>query len=345
MRQAVLLGNPDTKRTLYLEEGARAAEVELAFWDWKTFREQQCIPEDLKGREIFLKIDPPLWDSSNLEELSHLAERFKMSLELFKNLAGGKITFLNSPDAIQSLLDKRKCKDKLKEAGICVTEALEERVLRGDELLEAMARCHIPQVFVKPVQGSGAAGIAAFRYQKRTGDMILYTCGMRDPATGRLVNTKRLRCFTDRSQVLSLLERILKLDSIVERWYAKAEYQGFSYDLRAVVQDGRIDFMLARLSEGPITNLHLNNHPLKAADLGLSANVLEEAKELCRRAAACFQGLRSAGIDVLMEKGSMKPRIIEMNGQGDLIYQDIFDKNIIYRRQAEMMKEWLHGED
>ena len=66
---------------------------------------------------------------------------------------------------------------------------------------------------------------------------------------------------------------------------------------------------------------------------------------MCRRAAACFRGLRSAGIDVLMEKGSMKPRIIEMNGQGDLIYQDIFNKNIIYRRQAEMMKEWLHGED
>jgi len=59
-----------------------------------------------------------------------------------------------------------------------------------------------------------------------------------------------------------LLNRILSLCCIVERWYAKEEYQGYSYDLRAVVQEGDIDFLLARLSKGPITNLHLNNRPL-----------------------------------------------------------------------------------
>ena len=48
-------------------------------------------------------------------------------------------------------------------------------------------------------------------------------------------------------------------------------------------------------------------------------------------------------MDILLEKGSLRPRVIEMNGQGDLIYQDIYDKNKIYRHQAEMMKEWLYG--
>ena len=46
-----------------------------------------------------------------------------------------------------------------------------------------------------------------------------------------------------------------------------------------------------------------------------------------------------------MEKGSLRPRIIELNGQGDLIYQDIYSENRIYRHQAEIMKEWLYGED
>ncbi len=102
--------------------------------------------------------------------------------------------------------------------------------------------------------------------------------------------------------------------------------------------------MLARLSKGPITNLHLNNHPLKASELKLPPRVLEEIEELCKKAAGCYGGLRSAGLDILLEKGSLRPRVIEMNSQGDLIYQDIFWENKIYRRQAEMMKEWLEGE-
>ena len=171
--------------------------------------------------------------------------------------------------------------------------------------------------------------------------MILYTCGMEDPLTHGLVNTKRLRKFTDRDQVVSLLERLLGLEVVIERWYAKAKHQGFSYDLRAVVQDGRLDFVLARLSSGPITNLHLNNHPLKGSELGLSPSVWNRVTTLCQEASTCYPGLRSVGIDILLERGSLRPRIIEMNGQGDLIYQDIYEKNVIYRHQAEMMREWL----
>ena len=94
---------------------------------------------------------------------------------------------------------------------------------------------------------------------------------------------------------MTFLNRLLSLDCIVERWYAKAQHQGFSYDLRAVVQDGQTDFMLARLSKGPVTNLHLNNHPLKASELGLTVSTVEEIEELCKRAAGSFQGLRSVG--------------------------------------------------
>ena len=41
-----------------------------------------------------------------------------------------------------------------------------------------------------------------------------------------------------------------------------------------------------------------------------------------------------AGIDILLEKKNMRPLIIEMNGQGDLIYQDIYGENNIYREQV-----------
>ena len=138
---------------------------------------------------------------------------------------------------------------------------------------------------------------------------------------------------------MAYLDRLLGLDCIVERWHAKAQYQGYSYDLRAVVQDGRLDYLLARLSKGPITNLQLNNRPLDIDALELPASVVDAVTDLCLRALALYPGLTSAGIDILLEQGSLRPRIIEMNGQGDLIYQDIYRQNTIYRHQAEILKQ------
>jgi len=398
MRQAVLLGSPGTKRTIYLEKGAEAEGISFRLLDWKKFpfrsadspasplRKDLVLKNDFRddtaladpfwnetAREnVFLKIDPPLWESCCLDELNILARDYEKKLQWLAELGKKRqITFLNKPEDILALLDKRACKRRLAEAGIPVTEELDgigravfpvaetldsvgqavlpvaetlDGVGRADLLLDSMERRRIFQVFIKPVCGSGAAGAAAFRWQPRSGRMILYTCAMENPETGRLVNTKRLRRFTDRKQVLSMIGRLLELGCIVERWYAKAEHNGFSYDLRAVVQDGRMDFILARLSSGPITNLHLNNHPLKGNDLGLPCHVMEDVEQLCIRAAGCYPELRSVGIDVLLEKGSLRPRIIELNGQGDLIYQDIYDQNRIYLHQAEMMKEWLYTE-
>ena len=398
MRQAVLLGSPGTKRTIYLEKGAEAEGISFRLLDWKEFpfrsadspasplRKDLVLKNDFRDdtaladpfwnetawENVFLKIDPPLWESCCLDELNILARDYEKKLQWLAELGKKRqITFLNKPEDILALLDKRACKRRLAEAGIPVTEELDgigravfpmaetldsvgqavlpvaetlDGVGRADLLLDSMERRRIFQVFIKPVCGSGAAGAAAFRWQPRSGRMILYTCAMENPETGRLVNTKRLRRFTDRKQVLSMIGRLLELGCIVERWYAKAEHNGFSYDLRAVVQDGRMDFILARLSSGPITNLHLNNHPLKRDALGLPRHVMEDVEQLCIRAAGCYPELRSVGIDVLLEKGSLRPRIIELNGQGDLIYQDIYDQNRIYLHQAEMMKEWLYTE-
>lgn len=395
MRQAVVLGSPGTKRTVYLEKGAQAAGIVFRLLDWKDFPFEQ----EASWENLFLKIDPPLWESCRLDELNALTRDYEGKLQWLADLgARHQIAFLNRPEAIRALLDKRGCKRTLAMAGIPVTEELEgmgraemlsehavvseadtaveyadgglsgaeraempgsyglsgaERAEmpdscglsganRVEQLLDAMERHRVFQVFLKPVYGSGAAGAAAFRWQPHSGRVVLYTCGMVDSVTGRLVNTKRLRKFTDKNQVFSMVGRLLELDCVAERWYAKAEHDGFSYDLRAVVQDGRMDFLLARLSSGPITNLHLNNHPLSGEELGLPSYIMDEVEQLCIRAAECFPGLRSAGIDILLEKGSLRPRIIELNGQGDLIYQDIFDKNKIYRHQAEMMKEWMY---
>ncbi len=213
-----------------------------------------------------------------------------------------------------------------------------------ERLLETMERERVFQVFLKPNKGSGAAGVMALRYEPGRGQMVLYTCAAKDPETGRLVNTKRLRRFGDRQEIGFMAGQILAGDCIVERWYPKAETGGYSYDLRAVVLAGEPAFILARLSKGPITNLQLNNHPGNIEELGLCGEVWDRVKTVCRQAAGCFSGLGSVGIDILLEKGSLRPRVIEMNGQGDLIYQDIYGENQIYERQGEMMRAWRDQE-
>lgn len=352
LRQAVLLGNEGTKRTDYFRQAAEQAKLPVLFADWKDFGTFQ---EKLVQGEWIVKIDPPLWDSCSLARLEPLALDYRQKLQELSGLAKYRtVEFLNDPCAIWELLDKRACKRRLQQAGVPVTEMLEgtrdaglakdgwqenARIQNTQQLLERMRQTGMHQVFIKPAYGSGAAGVSAFRCQPRTGRMALYTCAMVHPKHG-FVNTKCLRQFHRQQEVIPLLDRILALDCVVERWYAKASFQGHPYDLRAVVLDGRVEFLLGRLSKGPITNLHLNNCPVEAAALGIPERAMEEIAKVCQTSMACFAGLRCAGIDILLEKGSMCPKVIEMNAQGDLIYQDIFQENRIYRRQVQMMR---HG--
>lgn len=346
MREAVLLGNPGTRRTDYLQRALTQAGVSVRFWDWRDFDLQGGADkktESARG-EWLLKIDPPRWESCALGELDRLTGDYRAALASLAALAQrGGIAFWNQPQAIAALLDKRLCKKTLQAAGIPVTALLQpERVRSADALFAAMREKRVGQVFIKPVYGSGAAGVSALRWQQASGRMALYTCACRTAAHG-LVNTGRLRCFREPEEVVALLEELLQVDCVIERWYAKAEQRGYSYDLRVVMQAGEADYVLARLSRGPITNLQLNNRPEDAAKLGLSEDLWEKIIGICRSAMEQFRGLTGAGIDVLLEKGSLRPRILEMNAQGDLIYQDIFGENKIYRRQAEIIKTWLDG--
>lgn len=354
IRTILLLGVPGVKRTTYFQRAAHRLDLPFTFLDWEEWARRGLPPAE----EYYIKIDPPAWDSCVLDRLDVLVSQYRNDLAAISQTPGA--SYLNHPRAILDLLDKRRCKQRLAQAGLPVTQTLAGlpaaqgpdqlsptqagppgAPANSSQLLEAMKSQGIFQVFLKPVWGSGAAGTAAFRYQPRTGRMALYTCALRDPVSSRLLNTKRLRCFTEPREILDLLDGLLALDCLVERWYSKADHEGCSYDLRAVVQEGRLDFLLARLSKGPITNLHLNNHPLDASELNLPEHVLSHIDRLCKKAVSCYPGLTCAGIDILLEHGSLRPRIIEMNGQGDLLYQDIYKDNSIYLHQAQMMKGWL----
>lgn len=349
MSRILLIGTDGGKRRQYFEKAAAREGMAVAFLDWKDIlgleREEELPPlveevlrpecGDGPGRCV-AKIDTPEWDSSRLRDLEGLTDRYGEWLRRLSRLplAG----FLNHPLEIAEVLDKRKCKEKLARMGVPVTHMYEEGFSRGEELLAFMEGRGIGQVFVKPLRGAGAAGVAALRYSPGKGRIAVYTCAAME--RGELFNTKKMYRLEGKRGI-DFLDSLLKLDCVVERWYGKAAFRGYCYDLRVIVQGGGIDYILPRLSKGPITNLHLNNRSAEFADLHLGQDTVHRISEVCLKAAGCYAGLRSIGMDVLLEQGSLKPRIIEMNAQGDLLHRDVYGENRIYGRQIELIRSAL----
>lgn len=326
-----LIGDGSSKRSVYFDRAANVHGLKVHHIDWKDINKGF----DFKCFEgAVVKLDPPSYNTFSLAEAR---DEICIYMEKLKRLAECGAIFLNTPDAILDTLDKRNAKAVLGNMGLNVTPLVMEHVDNAGHLLVNMIEKDVFSVFIKPVIFSGAAGVAAFRMHKKSGKMKVYTsCKMQN---GILVNTKKLHILEDKKEVMELLSEIIKLDVIVERWVPKDTFEGKSYDLRIVHQFGHVAADVARGSSGPITNLHLNNIVISAGDIRKSVemrkgDLYHTATGLCDSAVSAFGGLLVAGVDILFEKTSLKPGIIEINGQGDLIYKDIYDRNAIYMEQA-----------
>ena len=286
--------------------------------------------EELKGAVI--KIDPPSYETVQLGEMRQLLDNYQNNL---RGMMQVPCQFLNTPEMIWKLLDKKETKLQLQSYGVPVTKMFDADIQNMEQLLKLMKDNRCYSVFVKPRYFSGAAGVTAFRIHPLNGKMRMYTSCRMDGSS--LVNTKKLVALEEKQEIISFMERLLELGCVVERWYPKAEFEGKSYDLRVVYQFGHIAHIVVRQSAGPITNLHLNNHATDIKRLGLSQEKFREIEDVCKQAMEVFPGLNMAGIDIMLEKGTLRPLVIEMNGQGDLIYQDIYEENRIYAEQIEWM--------
>lgn len=336
----ILVGEEGTKRTDFTRSAAFAAGVEISLVPWSCLLSlpdsDMNFPWDSKR---VVKLDPPSYSDSVLEQGAGEIAKYLRCLD---HMEGSGPVFWNEPSALRATLDKRMTKQILQENGIPATKMFAKYFSDSSELIRWMESEHIPAVFVKPRFFSGAAGVMALRIKRPGRGMAAYTsCRIEN---GQLVNTKHLFCLRREEEILLVLDRILSLGAVVEQWHSKetvmTEAGRQCYDLRVVWQLGRVVHMVARGSGGPITNLHLNNGALPMEQLGLSDRELAGIESLCGDAMKCFPGLRTAGIDVMLERGSRRPLIIEINGQGDLIYQDIYGENQIYREQMEWVRQW-----
>lgn len=328
-----LIGTEHSKRTDYFIKAAQTYDTKVHLLEWAEVFDNFAYVETLI-ENMPVKIDPPSYQTIKLQDMKGQIENY---IKFLHKLTRTNAHFLNTPDAIRLVLDKRKTKRILQQKGISVTEMIAENIASVTEFFDKIKEKRAYSVFIKPCEYSGAAGVTAFRIHPATGQMKIYTsCKMTEHG---LCNTKGLYCMEDGKEIIDILKQLIGLDVIVERWYAKDTIEQKSYDLRVVFQFGKVAHIVVRRSNGPITNLHLNNQAAELELLGLDAKKLDEIEALCAQACHEITGLQVAGVDVMLEKGSKKPRIIEINGQGDLIYQDIFSENRIYRQQIEYLMQ------
>ncbi len=332
----ILIGEENSKRTEYFRKAAEKQQETVTFYPWNQWKS-----EDLEGGIV--KIDPLSYDTYHLLELQGIIHDYKKQLYQLAVAAEDKeIWFLNHPEGILKVLDKVTCKKMLQERQLPVTEMIGVNPKDYSELRQIMRNYRAWSVFVKPVYGSGAAGVLALSMQPSTGSMVAYTSTCEAEA-GELVQQKKIQRITDTDEIIRILHGILQLDTIVERWHPKAACGREMFDFRVLWQFGRLEFLVARKSSMPITNLHLNNHAALPEEIFTSTfpwnreQVLADIEYLCRQAMKSFPELSMAGLDIMLDKKTGKPRIIEINGQGDLLYADIYGENRIYGTQIHHM--------
>lgn len=328
--QIIVVSNSLSKRIEYFVEAGKHLQTEVCFMTYEELF--SCLP---LLRQAVIKLEPCVSDETDFLKYALLNQAYKETLQRLSEMSlPDDVYFLNTPDALLRALDKKETKEVLMDKGLKVTPMLPSPQ-SFDELRQLLADCG-RGCFLKPRYGSGAGGIMAIRYQPNRNKWVVYTT-LRQ-VDGVIHNTKRINRLSVEKEIIPLAEAVIQTEAILEEWIPKAQLQGENYDLRVVCRESEIDYIVVRCSKGSITNLHLNNKAHWWNELSLSEEVRQQIYFQCQEAVQSLD-LQYAGVDVLIERGTDIPYIIEVNGQGDHVYQDMFAYNSIYTQQIKNIKK------
>lgn len=170
-----------------------------------------------------------------------------------------------------------------------------------------------PTVYAKLNTGSSATGIIFITVAGH---------GLRGTTTlaeidGQFFNTRRLRTVA-RESLGRAADFLVSEGAIVQRGIPMAQIDGQNFDVRVVCVNAKPVATIFRLSPHPMTNLHLGG---RRGDWQHCRNTIPtrqwlDGLDAASDAAACFDST-IAGVDLLFERGSYRPVILEVNAFGD----------------------------
>ncbi len=266
-------------------------------------------------------------NSSDINDLSAFIKKYSEKLKELAKMEG--IKYINHPEEILLCLDKYKCRERIKH--LPCTPMFEVSFTSAESLFDYLDKHNLNQVFIKPRFGAGASGIIALKRNKKRNENIIYTTIIYKE--NQFKNGKKVIKIKKTQEIVKIINFILNIGAVVEKWLVKKKYQGLDYDVRVVVVRDRFIYIIPRGSKSPITNLHLNNLPLPFSVITNEKKI----KEIALKVIEAFPKLNYIGIDILITPKD-ELFIIEVNGQGDGIYQDYYNENQIYKAELEILE-------
>jgi hypothetical protein len=227
---------------------------------------------------------------------------------------------MNRPADVEVLFDKGRCQELFAENGIPVPRGLGP-VRSFEELHERIRQTGCRRVFVKLAHGSSASGVVAYRTNGARQQALTTVEMVRGPGELRLYNSRRMRRYERPGEAADLIDALAREGVRVEEWVPKAGLDGHVFDLRVLAIEGRARHVVARMSRGPMTNLHLLNRrgDLSSVLARLGPEAWRAARRTCERAAAVFPASLHLGVDLLITPDFLRHAVLEGNAFGDLL--------------------------
>ncbi len=219
---------------------------------------------------------------------------------------------LTPVEDILLMTDKLACQDHLRSHGV-PTPPLLGAIDSHAHLITLLDQAGVDSAFVKPRYGSSAAGVVAYRRNRRGAELAVSTVHSKD---GRHFNAKRMQRYTDTRDIASLINTLATDHAYSEAWVPKPRTQHGSYDFRVVTLDGEPQHRVARVNDAPMTNLHLDAQRASAEAL-LDDTGLDALLHTARAAARAFPRSRMIGLDIVVR--GARAWVLEANAFGDLL--------------------------
>ena len=163
--------------------------------------------------------------------------------------------------------------------------------------------------------GSSATGIVVLH--PNSGERPAFGITTLAQHAGAFYNSRLVRR-VERDEMYSAIQFILNEGAIIQRGIPMAQVDGQNFDVRVVCVYGKPAATIFRVSQHPMTNLHLGGRrgDYERCRAAIPTREWLDALDHCADAASCFNSA-IAGVDLLFERGFRRHYILEVNAFGD----------------------------
>ena len=240
------------------------------------------------------------------------------------------IRWVNNIKSILLMTDKWCCQQHFQQYHIPTPQLLGQ-IHNYDEFQTLMQQHSAAQVFIKARYGSSASGIIAYRRNRQGRQQASSTTIFENDLP---FNSKRVRQYTQESDIARLINAIAQYDAYVENWIPKprlnVQGKSLSFDFRTLMLNGQPQHEIIRASTHPMTNLHLDSHRIQSEQVKTQYGIAH-MHDILEQAASTLPDAHIIGFDTIATPS--KAWVLEANAFGDLLLDIRHQEQSTYEAQ------------